>query len=118
MWTYEHSVQTTAPPGRIWSLWADVDTWAEWNGDIERIELIGPFATGSTIVMTPIGGEPVTLRIAEVVEPEVGAGAAEITYRTEIAGPDADTQGAEIGTAITADFPQTLAALTARAETA
>ena len=37
----------------------------EWNGDIERIELVGPFAVGGTIVMTPIGQEPIELRIAE-----------------------------------------------------
>jgi polyketide cyclase/dehydrase/lipid transport protein len=138
MWTYEHSVQTSASPERIWSLWADVTGWPAWNADIERIELIGPFAAGSTILMTPIGGEPIELRVAEAVEPEffvdearldelvvrtihrvrrVSPGAAEVTYRTEITGPEADTLGAEIGPEITADFPQTLAQLTARAET-
>jgi Polyketide cyclase / dehydrase and lipid transport len=138
MWTYEHSVQTSASPERIWSLWADVARWPAWNDDIERIELIGPFAAGSTILMTPIGGEPIELRVAEAVEPErfvdearlgelvvrtihrvrpVSPAAAEVTYRTEITGPDADTLGAEIGAAITEDFPQTLAQLAARAET-
>jgi Polyketide cyclase / dehydrase and lipid transport len=137
MWTYEHSVRTSAPPDRIWRLWADVASWPEWNGDIERIELLGTFAAGSTILMTPIGQEPIELRIAEAVEPElfvdeahmgeivvrtmhrvesIGPEDTRITYRTEITGPDADTLGPQIGPEITADFPQTLARLAARAE--
>lgn len=51
MWTAEHSIVTTASPEQIWRLWADVATWPEWNGDIERIELIGPFASGGRILM-------------------------------------------------------------------
>jgi hypothetical protein len=34
----------------------------------------------------------------------------------EITGPDADTIGPELGTQISGDFPETLAAFTARAE--
>jgi hypothetical protein len=34
----------------------------------------------------------------------------------EISGPAADTLGTELGPAISADFPETLAALIARAE--
>jgi hypothetical protein len=68
MWATEHSVETSAAPKEIWRLWADVAGWPDWNGDIERIELVGPFATGGRIVMTPIGQEPIELRIAEAVE--------------------------------------------------
>jgi uncharacterized protein YndB with AHSA1/START domain len=137
MWTYEHSVGTSAPPDRIWRLWADVAGWPEWNGDIERIELVGAFAAGSTILMTPIGQEPIELRIAEAVEPElfvdearlgeivvrtihrirrVNDSVARITYRMEITGPAADALGPQIGPEMTADFPQTLARLAERAE--
>jgi DNA-binding MarR family transcriptional regulator len=70
MWATEHSVETSAALEEIWQLWADVADWPDWNGDIERIELIGPFAAGSRILMTPIGEEPIELRIAEAVEPE------------------------------------------------
>jgi hypothetical protein len=137
MWATEHSIETTAAPEEIWRLWADVAGWPEWNGDIERIELIGPFAAGSRIVMTPIGQEPIELRVAEAVEPErfvdeaeVGEivvrtlhcveplerGRARVTYRMEITGPAADTLGPQVGPDISADFPQTLAALAERAE--
>src|SRR5690349_17622984 len=70
MWVAEHTVETTATPEAIWRLWADVPAWAEWNGDIERIELVGPFETGSKIVMTPKGEDPVELVLRDVVEPE------------------------------------------------
>jgi hypothetical protein len=98
-------------------LWADVAGSPEWNGEIEQIELIGGFATGSRILMTPIGGEPVELRIAEAVEPQFFVAEADmgeivvrpihrvrridfdrvrVTYRMEITGPAADTLGPQI----------------------
>ncbi|MEP6909532.1 MAG: SRPBCC family protein [Actinomycetota bacterium] len=137
MWANEHSIETSASPETIWRLWSDVPEWPEWNGDIERIELHGPFASGSRIVMTPIGEEPIELRIAEAVEAELFVDEADlgeivvrtthrvepldgdrarVTYRMEITGPAADTLGAEIGPEISADFPQTLVALVERAE--
>jgi uncharacterized membrane protein len=39
MWTREDSVETTATPEAIWKLWADVEGWPSWNGDIEHIEI-------------------------------------------------------------------------------
>jgi hypothetical protein len=67
----EHSVETRARAQAVWRLWADVERWPEWNAGVERIELRGPFAVGSTILMTPPGDEPVELRIAETIEPEL-----------------------------------------------
>ena len=137
MWATEHSIETSAAPEAIWRLWADVAGWREWNGDIERIELDGPFAAGSRILMTPIGEEPVELRIADAVEPELFVdeadlgeivvrtahrverlddGRSHITYRMEITGPAADTLGPRIGPEISGDFPETLTALVDRAE--
>ena len=137
MWQTEHSIETSAAPAAIWQLWADVAGWPEWNRDIERIELKGPFAAGSRIDMTPGGQEPVELRIVEAVAPELfvdeadfgevvvrtthrvqplAFGGSRITYRMEIAGPAAETLGPQIGPEISADFPQVLAALVERAQ--
>jgi uncharacterized protein YndB with AHSA1/START domain len=137
MWVSEQSVETTAAPEQIWRLWADVAGWPEWNGDIERIELIGSLTAGSTILMTPIGAEAVELRIKEAVEPErfvdeadlgeivvrtvhrarrLDSARTQVTYRMEITGPAADTLGPQVGPEISGDFPQTLASLVARAE--
>jgi len=137
VWGVEHSLETSAKAQAVWQLWADVDRWPEWNAGVEQIELRGPFAVGSTILMRPPGEEPVELRITEAVEPELFIDEADggdfvvrtthrveavanersrISYRMEITGPAAEAVGPEIGPEISGDFPQVLAALAARAE--
>jgi hypothetical protein len=128
MWTTEHSIEAHVGVNAIWRAWADVPRWPEWNADIERIELIGPFATGSKIAMTPRGQGPVHLRVADVIEGEQFVDEAEVAgtivrtthrievleehrvrvvYRLDASGPAAE----EIGPAISADFDDTLEAL-------
>jgi uncharacterized protein YndB with AHSA1/START domain len=128
MWSTEHSVETAVAPDAIWRAWADVPGWPRWNRDIERIELTGPFAEGSTIAMSPRGQEPVRLRLADVVPGErfvdeadvagtivrtthridrLGDGRTRVVYRLEASGPAADA----IGPAVSADFQDTLTAL-------
>jgi uncharacterized protein YndB with AHSA1/START domain len=128
MWMTEQSVETTVSPDAIWRAWADVERWPEWNADIERIELRGPFRTGSVVAMTPHGQETVELRIAQAVEGEafvdeadvdgtvvrtvhqielLGDGRSRVVYRLEATGPAAE----EIGPAVSTDFGDTLAAL-------
>ncbi|MER6790226.1 SRPBCC family protein [Streptomyces sp. NPDC000658] len=136
MWNYEHSIETSAAPEAIWRLWADVENWGAWNAEIEKIEIDGPFATGAHITMTPPGDDPITLRIAEVTENElfvdearfgdlllrtahridrIDHGRVRVVYRMEISGAGADEAGAHIGPGITADWPDTMAALVERA---
>jgi hypothetical protein len=128
VWTTEHSIDTNVARDAIWRAWAEVARWPEWNGDIERVTLTGPFATGSLITMTPHRQDPIELRIADVVEGEQFVDEAEVTgtvvrtmhriealdeyrlrvvYRLEASGPAAE----ELGPAITADFDDTLKAL-------
>jgi hypothetical protein len=137
MWEAEHSIETSATRQEIWRLWADVAGWPAWNADIEQTELSGRFAAGSTIRMTPIGQEPIELRIAEALEPELFVDEADlgeivvrtihrverldderarVIYRMEISGPASDTLGPQIGPEISGDIPQTLTALVERAE--
>ncbi|MCC9311321.1 SRPBCC family protein [Kitasatospora sp. RB6PN24] len=139
MWSYQNSTDTAATPDAVFALWADVLNWPVWIADIEAIELDGPFATGSVITMTPAGQEPVRLEIAEVVadrqfadiarfgtvelrtmhlvEPSAGGGS-RVTYRMEMTGEGADELGAQVGPAITGDWPETMAALVELAEKA
>jgi hypothetical protein len=137
MWTSEHSVETSAAREDIWQLWANVAGWPEWNGDIQRIELRGTFAAGSTILMTSAGAETIEFLIADAVEPwcfvdeadtgeivvrtihrvECIAGErSRVTHRMEISAGAADTLRPEIGAAISADLPKSLVALVAHAE--
>lgn len=137
MWKYEHGIETTATPGAIWALWADVENWGTWNADIEKIELRGTFAAGALITMTPAGQDPVELLVAEAVEGEMfvdearfaglvlrtthridplGADRSRVVYRMEITGEGADEVGPQIGPAITGDWPETMAALVRAAQ--
>ncbi len=131
MWTYEHSEVAQVGAEEIWRLWSRVEQWHTWNGDIETITIDGPFAAGTRFTMTPIGDDPVELRLDEVVENRRFADVAEfdglvirtvhemepqgdqlkITYRMEISGPNADALGPEIGPQISGDFPETIASL-------
>jgi uncharacterized protein YndB with AHSA1/START domain len=136
MWTTEHGRETAAAAEAVWRIWTDVPAWPEWNADLERAELSGPFAAGSTITMFPHDQNQIELRIAEAVEPERFVDEAafggvivrtthriqpsgdrnRVVYAVEITGPEADTLGSQIGPEISADFPQVLAALVERAE--
>jgi len=136
MWEYENAIETSAAPEAIWRLWADVESWGTWNAEIEKIEINGPFAAGTQILMTPPGDDPIPLVIAEAVENEffvdearfgdlllrtthridaTGHDRTRVVYRMEITGSGADEAGPQIGPGITADWPETMAALVKRA---
>src|SRR5215831_5670102 len=126
MWTHESTIDTTAPPAAIWKLFADVPGWKDWNAGIERIEIQGPFAKGTTFFMQPPGDEGFTSTLIDVAE-NVGftdetivgenrvivhhrivplsPGKTRIIYSTEISGPDA----AQFGPIVTGDFNEVLA---------
>jgi len=137
MWEYEYSMESTAPPEVLWRYWSDVAAWPQWNDGIEKIEIDGPFAVGTTFTMTPSEGDPITMRLAEIVPGELftdemdtgdfavrtvhrleqlAAGMTRIIYRTEITGSAADQVGPQLGPAITADFPEVLVTLVKLAE--
>ncbi|MFB7666021.1 SRPBCC family protein [Kitasatospora sp. NPDC056138] len=132
MWVYEHGIETDAAREAIWRLWADVENWGSWNAGIEKIEFQGPFTEGASITMTPPGEEPVALRVTEAREGELFTDEARfgglvlstthrlvpldrehtrVVYRMEITGEGADEVGPQIGPGITADWPETMAAL-------
>jgi hypothetical protein len=138
MWSYEHSLETDAGAETIFEILRDVSRWPEWNPGVERIDLDGPFATGTSGVMvipdqgslsfrlawvgdgrgfedeTEIPGAGVVVRVRHSLEPLAGGGT-RITYRATVEGPAADALGPEIGPGVTADFPEVMAGLAARA---
>lgn len=132
-WQGAYSIESSATPEAIWRLFADVSSWQTWNAGVETIDMKGPFVAGTEFVMTPPGQEPFTSRLIEVRENErfvdetrvedlvivvthqierLNAQQTKITYLVEATGPDC----AEIGPAVSADFPDVLKALVALAE--
>ncbi len=139
MWSKEYSAESTASAEALFAILADVAGWPQWNAGVERVELNGPFAAGTTATMvlpdqtalpfrlawveagrgfedeTEVPDAGVLVRVAHLLEP-VDGGGTRITYRCTVEGPD--EVGAEIGPAVSADFPDVIAALAARAESA
>lgn len=139
MWSTEYTLTSEASPEVLWQLLSDVDGWVAWNDGIETIALDGPLVVGATFRMKPPGEDVVTSTIAELVPNRLltdvtdmgellirvahrlaplAEGGTLITYGVEVSGPAADAAEEEVGTAISADFPQVIAALAAAAGTA
>jgi len=132
-WHTEHTVETQASPETIWTVFRDVETWKQWNPGIERIELEGPFASGTWFTMQPPGQDALRSRLLEVAENRgfvdetcvgdltvtVGHrleplqnGRTRIVYSVDAIGPGAS----EVGPMVSSDFPEVLAALATFAE--
>jgi Polyketide cyclase / dehydrase and lipid transport len=47
-WSFEHAVTTRAPRAAMWAFWSDLRNLMRLEPVVERIELDGPFATGTT----------------------------------------------------------------------
>ena len=67
MWEYEYSVDTAVAPDIVWRYWSDPTAWPQWNNGIEKLQIDGPFAVGTTLQMTPPGENPITLRLVDIV---------------------------------------------------
>jgi uncharacterized protein YndB with AHSA1/START domain len=135
MWEYEYTAESEVAPERIWRCWADLASWPSWNPGITAIAVDGPFAVGTGFVMTSPEGDEIGLRIVAIEDGqsfademdggdfqvrtthrcEPTATGSRLIYRTEITGPAADVVGPQLGPQITADFPDVISALAARA---
>ena len=136
MWAHEHTAETTLAPEANWKVLKDIDNWPRWDTSMEEVILEGPFAVGTRVTMKPTGQDRITSVITEITEnvryadetdlgdvilrfshtlTKLPGGGTHITHRLEITGPKAGELGPELGPAITADFPEAMAALLAYA---
>jgi hypothetical protein len=133
MWHTEHTHDTPASPEAVFALWADVEGWPAWDASLVATTLDGPFAAGSTGTLHPQGmPEPIAFTITAVEEGRAFADetrlgpfvlrfrhrvdargeGARIVVEIEAEGPDAD----QVGPAVAADLPESVAALAAAAQ--
>jgi hypothetical protein len=47
----------------VWAAWADVNSWPQWDEELELTSLAGPFEEGAQFVLKPKGGPKVTIQI-------------------------------------------------------
>ncbi len=98
MWEASHSVRTSAPPERVWALWAGPAGWPEWNERIERVEVDGAFELGTALKVKQKGGGTLHAKIT-ALDPgraftyEARLPGARLGYEHEIASKE---EGAEI----------------------
>lgn len=121
----KHTVETTATPTQIWEVLQDVESWNSWDHGTEFSRLDGPFQTGTTGCLKPIGGpllqtlltqvEPLKMFVQEaklflarvVMTHSIAqvAGKTQVTFQTEIRGPLAFFFGCLIGGSIKKKVP-------------
>ncbi|MEY9852139.1 hypothetical protein ABH923_001817 [Leifsonia sp. EB41] len=136
MWTTQETAVTALPRDHVWEAVRDLHTGELTYDGADRFELHGPFAVGTELTVTPDGQDPIRSRI-EVLEEgrsyadvtDLGdvrltfrydldddAAGTRVRYSLTIDGPAADAVAPELGPQISADFPESLAALLAEAE--
>lgn len=137
MWSQTYTHTTAADPDAVWAVLSDVDGWSAWNDGIDTLVLDGPVAIGTSFRMKPPGEEEITSTIVELDPPRVltdltefaglavrvehrvepaGGGGTTIRYAVSVTGDVPDEVTAEVGTGVSADFPDVLAKLAAVAE--
>jgi hypothetical protein len=58
--------ETTASAARLWALYADINHWTAWDGEIDYARADGPFAVGTRGVLRPTGGPEVKFTLTRV----------------------------------------------------
>jgi uncharacterized protein YndB with AHSA1/START domain len=136
VWVAEFKGTAEVGPAAVWKILSDVDGFGSWNEGIETISVDGPLTVGAIFRMKPPGEDEMTSSIAELevnhlltdvtemgeltirvvhrLEPLSGGGTT-ISYQVEVSVPAADANGEQVGTAVSADFPQVIVALAAAA---
>src|SRR2546423_6408530 len=133
---YGTSVETTASPEKVWTIWSDMSTWGEWNPNVSTMDWPGGFASGSSGVMNTREGRHHKMDLIDVqpgrgfalltsvipgtrfrfncrIEP---AGAkTRVSQTVEVGGPLGPVIGGMLGPQVSKDFGTVLANLARRA---
>ena len=66
MLVIKHTIQTSASLEAIWKLWSDVPNWNVWDHGVESSTIDGPFVTGATGTLKPVGGPLLHTKLTDV----------------------------------------------------
>ena len=134
---YGTSVETTAPPEKVWRIWSDMSTWGQWNPNVTTMDWQGGFASGTGGVMNTPSGQHHKMQLVDVqpgrsfalltavvpgtrfrfncrVEPANGK--TKISQTVEVGGPLGPVLGGMLGPQVSKDFPTLLQNLARKAE--
>ncbi len=73
-----YSLETTASPETIWSIWTDVPNWKEWDAGLKDANLEGEFALKAKGKITSLEGRKSKFKVIEYVEGQ------SYTYKTSL----------------------------------
>jgi hypothetical protein len=68
MWTTTCSkVYSGVTKESVWKLWADVNGWTSWHGDLDYVKMTSEFAVGNHFLLRPKGAPEFKIRIVELL---------------------------------------------------
>jgi hypothetical protein len=67
---FDHTVETTASPEKIWAAWTDVERWPQWDTELDSASLEGSFALGAKGRVKPKRGPEARFSISELISGE------------------------------------------------
>lgn len=65
----EYCIRIDRSREHIFSIYKDVDSWAQWDPDIEAVSLDGDFVTGTPGWLKPVGAPKTATKMVSVNEP-------------------------------------------------
>jgi hypothetical protein len=65
---FEQQVEIATPAETVFSLYADVGTWAAWDPEVKESSIEGRFASGATGALRPLKGPKTQIFFTEVTE--------------------------------------------------
>jgi hypothetical protein len=68
MWVQSYSkIYQNVKKEDIWRLWADIDNWHKWHGDLDYCKLAGDFKAGNYFMLKPKGMKAFKIDLMEIV---------------------------------------------------
>ncbi len=64
--TFSHTLETNAPE-EVWRRWLEVETWHEWDTEIESATLNSEFKLGAKGTLTPRTGPKTSFTVTELI---------------------------------------------------